>query len=220
MGYPIRFHSAPDLAAPFDSADWADAPVLSVAVPRPEGSGHRPRVDFKLQYDHEGLYGLFDVTDRFVRCTARSRGEFTCVDSCVEFFVQPAAGVGYNNFEINAAGTLFAQHVDHHRRDINGFAAARLLTDEELELVRIFHTYRGEWGCEEAGPVDYRVGFFLPFSLFGRTNGAPVPVPGTVWYANVYKCGDETSHPHWLSWCPLRRLSFHEPDCFAPLLFL
>ncbi len=72
---------------------------------------------------------------------------------------------------------------------------------------------------ELPGPVEYRVGFFLPFSLFRRTNHAPVPVKGTVWHANAYKCGDQTSHPHWLSWRPVSRLNFHLPDCFGQLIF-
>ena len=41
--------------------------------------------------------------------------------------------------------------------------------------------------------------------------GAP-PVPGDRWRANFYKCGDETSHPHWASWSPVGRLDFHRPQ--------
>ena len=37
--------------------------------------------------------------------------------------------------------------------------------------------------------------------------------------ANVYKCGDRTSHPHWMSWNPVRTLNFHAPDEFGQLIF-
>ena len=65
----------------------------------------------------------------------------------------------------------------------------------------------------------YEVGFFLPFELFEKIQHAPIPVSGTVWRGNVYKCGDQTSHPHWASWRPVRRVNFHEPDCFDILEF-
>ena len=42
---------------------------------------------------------------------------------------------------------------------------------------------------------------------------------GATWRANFYKCGDETSHPHWLSWSPVKELNFHAPDDFGELKF-
>jgi len=37
--------------------------------------------------------------------------------------------------------------------------------------------------------------------------------------ANFYKCGNETSHPHWLSWMPLAERNFHDPSSFGQLVF-
>lgn len=219
MGYLIhRAPVPPELSAGFDSDSWKDCSTIHVACFRPEGSDHRPETRFRLQYDDAGLYGLFSVRDRFVRCVAQHFQDSVCCDSCVEFFVRPAAGTGFINFEFNASGVLLAQHVMDRRRrpGTNDF---RPLSEQEVEEIRIYHTLSGRIDPEITEETCYELGFFLPFTLFAGTHHAPVPVSGTVWRGNVYKCGDQTSHPHWASWQPVRRLNFHEPDCFGILEF-
>ena len=36
-------------------------------------------------------------------------------------------------------------------------------------------------------------------------------------YANLYKCGDKTAHPHFLSWAPIQEVepAFHRPQFFG-----
>jgi hypothetical protein len=217
MSYLIhRAAKAPALDAGFDSGDWKNSRVLCVDVFRPEGSRHRPETRFRLQYDGEGLYGLFSVRDRYVRCVAEKFQDAVCHDSCVEFFVQPSHGAGHLNFEFNASGVMLAQV---HGDTLHPRAVSRLLTEAEAADVRIYHSLPGRVEPEIADQVCWEVGFFLPFSIFAATHGAPTPVSGAVWRANVYKCGDGTSHPHWASWRPVKRLNFHEPDCFGDMEF-
>jgi hypothetical protein len=47
------------------------------------------------------------------------------------------------------------------------------------------------------------------------------PAPGVKWRANLYKCADATSHPHWLTWSKVdyNRPNFHLPDYFGELEF-
>lgn len=219
MGYLIcRTSTPPELSAGFDSDAWKKCGTIRVACFRPEGSGHRPETRLKLQYDNAGLYGLFSVRDRFVRCVAERFQDMVCGDSCIELFVQPAIGTGYVNFEFNASGVLLAHHVmDRRRRP--GSDDVRPLSDQEAEGIRIFHTLPNRVEPEIAEATDYELGFFIPFTLFEKTHHAPAPVSGTVWRGNAFKCGDNTSHPHWASWRPVRRVNFHEPDCFDILEF-
>ena len=209
----------PDISAPFDSPCWADVDVMKISSTYAEGSGYTPEVNFKLQYDDEGLYGLFEAHDSYVRCTKTKLQDCVCHDSCLEFFVRPSAGVGYQNFEINASGTMLCMHITNPGRTAKGFIEYRFLTAEEVKDMQIFHTLPDTVEPEVQGPQTYRLGWFIPFSLFAHLNGAPVPVKGTVWRANVYKCGDCTSHPHWMSWNPLRAVNFHVPDEFGKLVF-
>ena len=95
----------------------------------------------------------------------------------------------------------------------------REMAKEEIAGIRIYHSLPDRVEPEIPEETRYEVGFFLPFELFEKIQHAPIPVSGTVWRGNVYKCGDQTSHPHWASWRPVRRVNFHEPDCFDILEF-
>ncbi|MBO4512195.1 MAG: hypothetical protein J5746_05485, partial [Victivallales bacterium] len=38
------------------------------------------------------------------------------------------------------------------------------------------------------------------------------------WTANFYKCADQTSHPHWITWAPLTVTNYHQPNQFQALI--
>ena len=46
----------------------------------------------------------------------------------------------------------------------------------------------GSWSLE----------YHVPWSLFAKYHKTPAPTKGTVYRANLYKCADQTSHPHWV----------------------
>ena len=50
----------------------------------------------------------------------------------------------------------------------------------------------GSWSLE----------YHVPWSLFAKYHKTPAPTKGTVYRANLYKCADQTSHPHWVSCTP------------------
>ena len=176
MSYLVkRAQVKPDITAPFDAPCWADAEIMKIDRFYKEGSNFNPEVNFKLMYDAEGLYGLFEVHDQYVRCTNTKFQSGVCCDSCLEFFVRPAAGVGYQNFEISASGTMLCMHITNPGRTAKGFIEYRFLTEEEVKDIKIFHTLPDVVEPELQGPCTYRLGWFMPFSLFKHLNGAPFP---------------------------------------------
>jgi hypothetical protein len=72
---------------------------------------------------------------------------------------------------------------------------------------------------EITGPVTWILEFFVPFALLEKYAGPLGDLAGREWSANFFKCGDETSHPHWVSWQPLPSLNFHLPECFGVIHF-
>jgi hypothetical protein len=43
---------------------------------------------------------------------------------------------------------------------------------------------------------------------------------GQTWRANLYKCADLSSHPHWGAWAEIgERLDFHQPSRFGEIAF-
>jgi hypothetical protein len=203
----------------WDHPAWAAAEPLGGASFRPAGSDHRPRTRARLAWDDEGLCGLFRVEDRHVRSVHTRFGDPVYEDSCVEVFLQPKPGRGYLNFEMNAGGALLVCHVTDHRKTPDGFAAFTKLTEAQGRGVAVRSTLPRVIEPELDGPVDWQLSFFIPTALLETFVGPIGPLGGQEWRANLYKCGDRTSHPHWASWCPVDERNFHLPHCFGTLRF-
>jgi hypothetical protein len=218
MDYFVRA-GRPPLAAGWGDPAWAERPVLEITSFRPESSEHRPLTRARLAYDEKGLGGVFHVRDRYVRSVHTRFGEPVYRDSCVEIFLQPKPDKGYLNFEMNAGGTLLASHVTDHRRTSDGFAAFTRLTEEDGGLVGVRSSLARVVDPEVRDPVQWELAFFVPITLLEKYVGPIGRLGGQSWRANLYKCGDETSHPHWASWSPVDALNFHLPGCFGTLVF-
>ena len=202
------------------SAIWSNIPKVKLESFRVESSDHRPQAECQLQYDAKGIYGLYQVKDRYIRAAVTQFQGRVCTDSCVEFFIAPTGGAGYVSFEFNCSGVMLTHHVLDPRREPGGpLAMFRELTLEEVKKIKIFHTLSGKIEPEIVEETHWRLGFFIPFELLTRVTGAAKPESGTIWRANFYKCADSCSHPHWVSWQPVRELNFHLPECFGEIEF-
>jgi hypothetical protein len=210
---------AAGVAAEWDDPLWSGVTALEVAEFRPESSGHRPRTRARLLHTDDGLHGIFHVEDRYVACRHTRYQAQVCEDSCVEVFLQPKAGDGYLNFEMNCGGTLHAAYVTDHRRDNGALAAAVPLTEGEGRQVAIRTSLPRVVDPEIASEVDWELAFFIPRSVLEGHVGPIGPLAGQEWRANLYKCADRTSHPHWAAWSPVDALNFHLPSCFGRLRF-
>ncbi len=212
-----RADPEPGLDGQWESPAWQRAQTLQLAHFHERGGDHRPNVNARMLYDDRGLYLIFRVEDRFVRCVATNRNGSICADSCVEFFTESVADRGYFNFEINCGGTLLL-HYNARPAAINYDPV--VLDDDRLDLVRIHHSMPKVVDPEINDPVTWFIEMFAPYELFEAFVG-PVPRgPGAVWRGNFYKCGDATSHPHWAMWHAIPGpLGFHQPEHFAPLIF-
>lgn len=202
------------------ASGWRAAESGAIRWFHPHGSAHRPAVAFRVLYDAHALYLRFDVRDRYVRSLRTAPQAQVCRDSCVEFFAQPLAGRGYFNFEVNAGGTLLLSFIEDWRRIDGGFAKRQFVDPAWHRRVAIAHSLPSLVEPEIAGPVAWTVVYSVPLALFTAYLGRGGVAAGDVWRANFYKCGDETSHPHWGAWSPVGgKLSFHKPRYFGVLRF-
>jgi hypothetical protein len=204
----------------WESPAWRDAGTLRVNHFHQKSSSHRPKVEARAIYDEKRIHVLFGVEDRYVRSLCTKYQGSVCRDSCVEFFVQPVAGKGYFNYEVNAGGTLHLSYVEDHRRTSRGFGKCTLLPPELGKLVDIRTTLPPRVDPEITEPLTWLARISIPFAVMEPYVGTLQPAKGDVWRANFYKCADETSHPHWASWAPIdEQLNFHLPGRFAPIEF-
>ena len=212
-------HHPPPEPLAWSDAPWNTVPTLDVAAFRPEGSDHRPRTQAKIGHTPDGLWGLFQVEDRYVKCTRTESQGDVYKDSCVEFFIQPGERGGYFNFEFNCGGTLLASHITDPTRTPNGFKAFTRLNRDQCEQVKVFHSMPQTVYPERNEETLWYLGFFIPFALLEDFVGPVAWKHGQAWHGNFYKCADESSHPHWGAWAPVDALNFHLPQCFGELTF-
>jgi hypothetical protein len=131
-------------------------------------------------------------------------------DSCCELFVEDPDGSCYYNFEVNPLGkVLAASGPDRNNR-------VRRPAEEMEEILR---TARFQGPQDYSGGIwDWRVTLLIPFHLIGVDADL---LPAKL-RANLYKCGDLTAHPHFLSWSPIGtpQPDFHRPEYFGEFLFV
>ena len=210
----------PEFKGQWDGEAWQYAPVLSISHFRPESSDHRPVTQAKLLYSLEGLYGLFQVQDRYVRCVHRRYQDPVYNDSCVEFFVQPFGDKGYFNFEFNCGGAMLASYIEDPARIGSGFRAFKRLTKQDRRQVFIYHSLPRMIEPELQAVTTWYLEFYIHHALLEKYSG-PVDIsPGSIWRANLFKCGDQTSHPHWAAWSAVDSNNFHLPHCFGTIEFM
>ena len=133
-------------------------------------------------------------------------------DSACEIFIQPREGGEYFNFEVNPAGRLVAA------RGV-GREGRESLTDEQFASIVRIVSIEGLDAASEQGGTDrgglwgWRVVLLIPFDVLGLD---PESLPASV-RGNIYKCGDLTGHPHFVSWAPVgtEKPDFHRPEFFG-----
>ena len=79
-----------------------------------------------------------------------------------------------------------------------------------------------EYDNEHEGPLTWYLEYKMPHSFLLNYLPYEAPAPGVKWRANFYKCGDKTSHPHWLTWAPVDfpKPKFHLPEFFGWIEFM
>jgi hypothetical protein len=201
----------------WDKACWKPIVPLSLDYSMGEKPAHRPRTEAKLAYDEHNLYVIFRVEDRYVRSVTTELHGPVCTDSCVEFFFTPEKdkSAGYMNLEINCGGTVLFFHQLARNRNITRVAAS------DCEQIEIAHSLPQIVDPERTEPTTWTVEYRLPLSVVAKYHALTAPASGVIWRANFYKCADNTSHPHWLTWSRVERSTpdFHRPEFFGVLLF-
>ncbi len=215
-----RLDPAPAPGDGWDDAAWRAAAPLEIARFHPRSSTHRPRARARLGWDDAALHAVFRVDDRHVRCRLSGYQDPAYQDSCVELFVQPRPGRGYFNLELGCGGALLLSWIEDPRRTPDGFEKWTPLPAATGSRIIVRGSLRGPLEREIEGPVCWEIGARVPWSVFESCVGPVAPRPGDRWRANLFKCADASSHPHWASWAPIgEELDFHQPDRFGTLRF-
>ena len=203
--------------ADWNKAAWRGVTPVTLEYYMGEEPAHQPKVLAKAAYDDSYLYLIWKVEDNYVLAKRTKHQQDVCRDSCVEFFFTPGGDPeerGYFNLETSCAGVkLFGAHfVSSKDEKISGEDFASVVTANSL---------KGRIDPEIVIPTTWALEYKIPLSLLEKFARIERPNRGVTWRANFYKCADETSHPHWLTWSPVTNAkpSFHLPRYFGILAF-
>ncbi len=212
-----RLATSPTIDANWDNAPWKNIPSQKLQNHMGTKPDHFPKVEVKIAYDPTALHLIFRVEDQYVRAVAAEHQASVCSDSCVEFFFTAGTDIskGYFNLEMNCGGTMLF-HFQKIPRQNTG-----QITKEECNTIPCAHSLPRIVEPEIQEPTTWTVAYAIPFEMLKKYDQVVTPEPGTTWRANFYKCGDKTSHPHWLTWAPVDhpQPNFHLPQFFGTLEF-
>lgn len=199
----------PRIESASDEALLAVAPVPVACCNWPDDYPYAPRVEVRAAHTGDRLLLRYDVTeDCTLGAVAEDNGE-VWTDSCVEFFIS-LDGEAYYNFECNCIGTLLI-----------GYRAPGAEPDMADAAVLGSVVRRGSLPrrtfAERTGPESWSMTLEIPAAaLFrhGLKDWHGVRATG-----NFYKCGDNLSKVHFLSWAPIPHPTpcFHLPQHFGRL---
>jgi hypothetical protein len=184
---------------PIDTLNW------EAAFP------YKPNLKFRIGHTGNEIWLKYYVQEKNILARETRINGDVYKDSTVEFFMS-IDGENYYNFEFSCIGT---PHVAYGP----GRGNRTLISTEILEKIEIKSTLGDQPFSEKSGNFEWEMMIRIPLSCFTFDNIKTFDKLNAT--ANFYKCGDETSDPHFVSWNPIKSENpdYHRPEFFGRVEF-
>ena len=175
----------------------------------PDGYPYAPEVRFRMFHTGSRLLLRFDVAENYTAARVTEDNGEVWTDSCVEFFLGRGRRDGLLQLRDHLYRTDAARIPTHTRRGrarcAGGDGFGQALTTLPF----------GEAFEEREGDNRWSVTLVIPPEALFRHK--ITDWSGVEARINLYKCGDNLSHPHFLSWRPIQtdKPDFHRPEYFG-----
>ncbi|MDR1091355.1 MAG: hypothetical protein LBL79_09790 [Prevotella sp.] len=190
-----------------------DVTVTEVAyVNWPGDYPSAPKVAFKIAHNGSSIFLHFFVEENEVLAKTTEDNGPVWTDSCVEFFVSFADSPFYYNAEFSCIGkALLGYRKD--RKNVEHAGA------EIMGSIKRYSSLGSESFEKKQGGFKWNMLVVIPISAYWHSGLKTFS--GVKARANFYKCGDDLTTPHFLSWNPIRtdKPDFHVPEYFGELNF-
>lgn len=172
---------------------------------------YKPDSRFKIARSMGSLFLHFKIVERDISALYNTDHDPVWKDSCVEFFCQLPDQKSYFNFEFNCIGTCLATKRDSRTENII------TLTREQMGCIKRYASLGNTSFEPKKGIYEWKLTIEIPLFLIGVVPGK---LPEEI-KANFYKCADESTSPHYLSWSLIStpEPDFHCPEYFGKLVF-
>jgi len=202
----------PDLSEISDKLDALPGKYRIETLNWPEYN-YKPEVTFAIGYGVNEIFIKYYVKENFMKAEKTESNQMVCEDSCVEFFVSPSDDGIYYNLEFNPIGTCLLGtgtcRDDSKRADPEIISKIRRLSSAGTSPFR-----------EKTGDLEWTLTVAIPFDVFFHHEIKDLK--GKTFRANFYKCGDNLSVPHYVTWNPVgtKNPDYHRPEFFGTLRFV
>lgn len=173
---------------------------------------YAPKVNFRMFHSGEDLHLRFEVEEQYTQALVERDNGNVWTDSCVEFFLS-LDDRGYYNFETTCIGRMLMAF-----RKVK--PEPTYATEEILSLIERTPSIGSEPFAELIGENKWTMTLKIPASALFRHELKSWQ--GVEARMNLYKCGDNLTKPHFLSWRAIDMPSpnFHVPQFFETVKFI
>jgi hypothetical protein len=172
---------------------------------------YKPKVGFKMAHSQNQIWLKYDVTERHILARQTQTNGDVYKDSCVEFFIS-LDNQNYYNFEFNCIGTIHAGYGPGRKN-------RKPVPKKSAELIETKSTLGNQAFEEKTGEFSWELIVRIPLEsfVFDKIES----FDSLAARGNFYKCGDETSTPHFVTWNPVEthQPDYHRPEFFGKLWF-
>jgi len=176
-----------------------------------ENYSYRPDLKFRIGHTEKEIWLKYYVKEEHILARETNTNGAVHKDSCVEFFIS-VDGKNYYNLEINCIGTIHLAHgPDRNNR--------KFVDPKTIEKIEVSSTLGNEPFEERSGNFEWEMMVCFPIECFAfdKINA----LGGRKATANFYKCGDDTTKPHFVTWNPVgtENPDYHRPEYFGKVEF-
>lgn len=171
---------------------------------------YHPEVSVQIAWNENELFLRYRVNEQSVKAEIDESNGQVWTDSCVEFFLSPEGNDEYYNLEMNCIGTALLGFRKKGEPAIHA-------SEEQIATIRRISSLGDSPFPERKKPTDWQITMAIPWEVFFKH--AIKPEKGIKVRGNFYKCGDELSVPHFVSWTKIKteKPNFHAPEYFGGL---
>ncbi len=186
--------------------------LQSINIINWEEFSYKPDVKFRIAYCQDNILLKYYVNESNIMAKETKINGDVYKDSCVEFFISPDQNDTYYNFEFNCIGI---PHVGYGKAGIK----KNLINSEILKLITIKSSLGNQPFDEKTGGFQWEMMIIIPKECFAYDKN--IVLKGLTANANFYKCGDNTSKPHFVTWNPVgtKKPDYHQPRYFGEIFF-
>lgn len=177
-----------------------------------ETSVPRPKALFKIGHNGTHLFLQYFVEENEILAKTAEDNGAVWTDSCVEFFIRFTNSDYYYNLELSCIGkALFG-----YRKERKNVVYA---DSEIMSSIKRYSSLGDKNFDKKQGDFKWNLLVIIPASAYWQS--AITSFDGVEAKANFYKCGDNLTIPHYLSWNPIccEKPNFHIPAYFGNIAF-